>query len=237
MSDFERQFRTRAYDSARTNLATASIFKFVYGWMSVGLIITAVTAFLTAATGLCGGLLAGPAMYIFIGIELLLVFSLSAAIGKIHPLLAALMFLLYSVVNGITLSTIFFVYDIGSIGRVFFISAGMFGGLAVWGTITKNDLTSIGSICGMAVWGLIVALLVNLFLRSSGLDFFISFIGILVFSGLTMYDAAKIKQMAASEYALDAATKQRLAIIGALQLYLDFINLFLYILRFLGRRR
>lgn len=113
----------------------------------------------------------------------------------------------------------------------------MFGGLALWGTFTKGDLLSIGSVCGMALWGLVIAGIVNLFTQSSGLDLIVSFVGILVFTGLTMYDAQKVKQMAAAEGSMDSAAIRRVGILGALTLYLDFINLFLHILRFLGRKR
>lgn len=147
------------------------------------------------------------------------------------------MFAAYAALNGLTLSVIFLLYEIASVQRVFFITAGMFGCLAVWGSVTKDDLSSVGSICGMALWGLIIAGLVNLFLGSSRLDWILSLVGVAVFTGLTMFDAQKIKQAAAREALMDAASVHRVGIIGALTLYLDFINLFLYLLRLFGRRK
>ena len=128
-------------------------------------------------------------------------------------------------------------YQIALVQRVFFITAAMFGGLAVFGTVTKSDLSQIGSICGMALWGLVVAVVVNMFFHSSGFDWIVSFAGVLIFSGLTMWDAQKIKLLAQGEGAMDAATRHKVGLMGALELYLDFINLFIYLLRILGRSR
>ena len=120
---------------------------------------------------------------------------------------------------------------------MFFITAAMFGGLAVFGTVTKSDLSQIGSICGMALWGLIVAVFVNMFFHSSRFDWIVSFAGVLIFSGLTMWDAQKIKLLAQQEGSMDAATRHKVGLMGALELYLDFINLFLYLLRIFGKGR
>ena len=128
-------------------------------------------------------------------------------------------------------------YQLALVQRVFFITAAMFGGLAVFGTVTKSDLSQIGSICGMALWGLIVAVFVNMFFHSSRFDWIVSFAGVLIFSGLTMWDAQKIKLIAQQEGAMDAATRHKVGLMGALELYLDFINLFIYLLRILGRSR
>ena len=182
-------------------------------------------------------MLAGPGFYGCIIAELVVVLVLSAAIMKLPVWGACLLFLGYAALNGLTLSVVFIAYELASIERVFLITAGMFGGLAVWGTVTKGDLSKIGSVCGMALWGLIVASLVNIFMKSSGLDWIISFAGILIFSGLTMWDAQKIKLMAMNEGALDGTTVRKLGILGALTLYLDFVNLFLHILRFLGKKK
>ena len=237
MIDFEKQFGRPEYAAGSRQTALAATFKIVYGWMCAGLALSGVVAWFTAASGLWQTVLAGPGFLGCVIAELALVFVLTLAINKLPVAIAYLMFAAYAAVNGLTLSVVFIAYELASVQKVFFITAGMFGGLAAWGTFTKSDLSSIGSICGMALWGIILAGIVNIFTRSSGLDWAISFIAILVFTGLTMYDAQKIKQIAANERTLDAATRQRVGLVGALALYLDFINLFLYILRFLGKKK
>ena len=238
MIDFEKQFGQPDYAvNAQQTTGIAVTFKIVYGWMCAGLALSGVVAWLTASTNLWQTVLSGPGFFGCVVIELVLVFALSAFINKIPVVLAFVMFLVYAAFNGLTLSVIFVAYDLASVQKAFFITAGMFGGLAAWGTFTKSDLSSVGSVCGMALWGIILAGIVNIFLKSSGLDWTISFIAILVFTGLTMYDAQKIKQIAANERTLDAATRQRVGLVGALALYLDFINLFLYVLRFLGKKK
>ncbi|MDO5317188.1 MAG: Bax inhibitor-1/YccA family protein [bacterium] len=237
MIDYEQQFKRPGYDVDAQRGALATTFKIVYGWMSIGLTLSAVIAWYTAASGLWKTVLAGPGFYGCIIAELVVVLVLSAAIMKLPVWVACLLFLGYAALNGLTLSVVFVAYELASVERVFLITAGMFGGLAVWGTVTKGDLSKIGSICGMALWGLIVASLVNIFMKSSGLDWIISFTGILIFSGLTMWDAQKIKQMAENEGTMDATAIRKLGILGALTLYLDFVNLFLHILRFLGKKK
>ena len=237
MIDYEKEFGKPEYGLGARQVQIATTFKIVYGWMCAGLALSGVIAWYTAASGLWETVLQGPGFFGCIVAELALVFVLSMAINKLPVGVAYLMFLGYAALNGLTLSVVFIAYEIALVQKVFFITAGMFGGLALWGTFTKGDLSSIGSVCGMALWGLIIAGIVNLFTHSSGLDLVISFAGILIFTGLTMYDAQKVKQMAAQEGTLDRAAIQKLGIIGALQLYLDFINLFLHILRFLGRRK
>ena len=237
MVDYEQQFKDRELGVSARQTALATTFKIVYGWMSVGLVLSAVVAWYTAASGLWQTVLAGPGFYGCIIAELVVVLVLSAAIMKLPVWGACLLFLGYAALNGLTLSVVFIAYELASIERVFLITAGMFGGLAVWGTVTKGDLSKIGSVCGMALWRLIVASLVNIFMKSSGLDWIISLAGILIFSGLTMWDAQKIKLMAMNEGALDGTTVRKLGILGALTLYLDFVNLFLHILRFLGKKK
>jgi FtsH-binding integral membrane protein len=145
------------------------------------------------------------------------------------------MFALYSVLNGVTLSSIFLVYEIGSIATTFFVAAGTFGAMAIYGSVTKKDLTKVGNLCMMAVIGLIIATVVNLLIRSTMADMIISGVGVLVFVGLTAYDAQKIKNMLYG--AEESEMTNKIAVLGALSLYLDFINLFLYLLRFFGRRK
>ena len=237
MVDYESKFENPPYAARRGQLQVATVFKFVYGWMFAGLTLSGIVAWYTAASGLWQRILTGPGMIVCIIAELALVFILSSAINKIPVAIAYAMFLGYSALNGLTLSVVFIAYELALVQRVFFITAGMFGGLALWGTLTKEDLSSIGSICGMALWGLIIAGIVNIFVRSSGFDWILSLAGVAVFTGLTMYDAQKIKRLAASEGLMDGATMYKVGIIGALTLYLDFINLFLHLLRLMGRKR
>ena len=238
MVDFEKQFERPDYAGGQTlQTRIATTFKIVYGWMCAGLALSGVVAWYTATSGLWETILRGPGFMVCIVAEIVLVLVLSLAIGKMPVALAYLMFTGYAALNGLTLSVVFIAYELALVQKVFFITAGMFGGLALWGTFTKGDLSSIGSVCGMALWGLIIGSVVNMFTQSSGLDWILTFAGIIIFTGLTMYDAQKIKQMAAAEGSLDSASLHRAGIMGALALYLDFINLFLYILRFFGRKR
>ena len=170
-------------------------------------------------------------------VEIGLVIGLSAAINKLSFTAAALMFIIYSVVNGLTMSVIFLAYTATSIATTFFITAGAFAGLALIGYFTKKDLSTMGKFLLFALIGVIIASVVNIFVKSSGLDFIISIIGVLVFAGLTAYDSQKIKNMFLAYGDEVNDTTQKLAILGSLTLYLDFINLFLYLLRFLGKAR
>ena len=237
MVDYESQFESPAYAAQREQTKVATVFKYVYGWMFVGLALSGVVAWFTAASGLWQKVLMGPGMMACIIAELALVIILSCTIKKIPVALAYVMFIAYSALSGLTLSVVFLAYDLALVQRVFFITAGMFGGLALWGTFTKEDLSTIGSICGMALWGLIIAGIVNLFVHSSRFDWILSLAGVAVFTGLTMYDAQKIKKLAASQSMMDSATIHKVGIMGALTLYLDFVNLFLHLLRLMGRRR
>ncbi len=240
MVDFEKQFERPDYalpsgEVAKVRIATT--FKIVYGWMCAGLALSGVIAWYTATSGLYKTVLQGPGFMACIVAELVVVLVLSFAIGKMPVALAYLMFIGYAALNGLTLSVVFIAYELALVQRVFFITAGMFGGLALWGSFTKGDLSSIGSVCGMALWGLVIGSIVNLFTHSSGFDWILTFAGIIIFTGLTMYDAQKIKQLALAESSLDSTSLHKAGIMGALALYLAFINLFLYILRFFGRKR
>ncbi len=168
--------------------------------------------------------------------ELAIVIAISAAINRLSLTTATLLFVLYSVLNGATFSLIFAVYTMSSIANVFFITAGTFGVMAAYGYFTKRDLSSLGKLLLMALIGLIIATLVNVFLvKSSGFDLILSYAGVLIFVGLTAYDTQKIKQMLAMQTDMGEGA-QKVALLGALSLYLDFINLFLYLLRIFGRR-
>ena len=209
----------------------------VYVWMTLALVITGVTAYGVATSP---GLLMAIAtnQLLFWGLiiaEFGLVVAISAAINKLSLTTATLLFVLYSVINGATLSFIFAIYTMSSIASVFFITAGTFAVMAVIGYTTKKDLTSMGKILFMALIGIIIATIVNIFLKSTGLQMIVSYLGVLIFVGLTAYDSQKIKQMLLM--APDAGEgAQKIALLGALSLYLDFVNLFIYLLRIFGRR-
>lgn len=218
--------------------AFPALMRKVYVWMALALIITGVTAFGVAnSPGVINAIYSNSAvMWGLIIAELALVIGISAAINRLSLATATLLFVLYSAINGVVLSSIFLVYTTSSIASVFFITAGTFAVMAFVGYTTKADLTSLGKILLMALIGLIIASLVNVFfLKSTGFDLIVSYVGVLIFVGLTAYDSQKIKQMLMM--APDAGeSSQKLALLGALSLYLDFINLFIYLLRILGKR-
>ena len=220
----------------RLSTAFGYLMRKVYLWMTLALAITGFSAYLVAESGLVYTLFSNQIMiWVLIIAELGLVFGLSGAINKLSLTTATLMFVVYSVINGLTLSTIFVIYEPSVIAKVFFITAGAFAGLAFVGYTTKKDLSVMGKFLFMALIGLIIATLVNIFLKSSGLDLILSYGGVLIFAGLTAWDSQKIKEMCMSfEYA--DASAQKMALLGSLTLYLDFINLFLYLLRIFGRR-
>ena len=209
----------------------------VYVWMTLALVITGATAYGVATSpGLMMTIATNQLLFWGLIIaEFGLVIAISAAINKLSLTTATLLFILYSVSNGATLSFIFAVYTMSSIASVFFITAGTFAVMAVVGYTTKKDLTSMGKILLMALIGIIIATVVNIFLKSTGLEMIVSYLGVLIFVGLTAYDSQKIKQML--QTAPDAGEgAQKLALLGALSLYLDFVNLFIYLLRIFGRR-
>lgn len=225
-------------EQLQSSLAFPVLMRKVYLWMALAMVITGLTSYYVATSpALLEMIFTNSAVLwgLIIG-ELALVFGLSAAINKLSLPVATLMFVLYSVVNGATLSFVFLVYTSTSIVNVFLITAITFAVMAAYGYFTKKDLTSWGRMLFMVLIGLIIASIVNIFLKSSGMNMVISYIGVLVFVGLTAYDSQKIKEMLMQ--APDAGeTMQKLALLGALSLYLDFINLFLYLLRILGSSR
>lgn len=218
--------------------AFPALMRKVFVWMTLALAITGLTAYGVATSPTILSLIFSSKVTFFglIIAEFALVFAISGAINRLSLSTATLLFILYSVINGATLSTIFFAFSVATIGKVFFITAGTFGAMALVGYTTKTDLTSMGKLLFMALLGIIIASVVNMFVASSGLDLILSYVGVLVFVGLTAYDTQKIKQMC--QAAPDAGeSAQKLALIGALSLYLDFINLFLYLLRIFGNNR
>jgi FtsH-binding integral membrane protein len=212
----------------------------VYNWMAIGLGLTALTAFFVAGSETMLRLIFGNPI-VFFGLivgELALVWSLAARVHRMRAATATNLFMLYAVLNGATLSVIFIRYTMSSIASTFVVCALTFLAMSVYGWTTKKDLTSWGSFLFMGLIGIIVASLVNLFVRSSAMGMIISYIGVLIFVGLTAYDTQKIKAMAISQPAgLDGAVIRKGSILGALTLYLDFINLFLMLLHILGGNR
>jgi uncharacterized protein len=206
----------------------------VYNYMAIGVGLTGVVAILTyQLTG--PELLRSPLVWVFMLAPLALVFFISARINTLSTEAARLLFFVYAALVGLSLSTIFHVYTGASITRVFFISAATFGALSIWGYTTQRDLSGFGTFLFMGVIGIVIASLVNIFLRSSELDWLISVVGVGIFAGLTAYDTQRIK--GTYDRSDDAASAGRKAVMGALSLYLNFINLFMFMLRLAGNRR
>ena len=218
--------------------AFPALMRKVYVWMTLALAITALTAYGVASTpALLTAIYTSKCLFWgMIIAELGLVFYVSARIQRLSLSTATLLFILYSIINGATLAFIFALYSTSIIVQTFVVTAGTFGAMAVYGYFTKKDLTSWGRLLLMALIGLIIAGVVNIFLHNSTMDLIISGIGVLVFVGLTAYDSQKIKQMLLMQEDM-GETAQKVALMGALSLYLDFINLFLYLLRLFGRDR
>ena len=216
-----------------------TLLRSVYNWMMVGLFLSGLTAYFAANNSAVQQMIFGNSFaiwFLFLG-ELALVFVISGGMKSMSSSTAGILFVLFAVINGLTISSIFIVYTMQSISTTFFITALTFGATSFYGYVTKTDLTSIGKYLFMALIGIIIATLVNFFVHSSTLNWIVSYIGIIIFVGLTAYDTQKIKNI--GEKMLDRETEQfkRVAIIGALALYLDFINLFLILLRFTGGGR
>ena len=216
------------------------ILRNVYAWMTGGLALTGIIAIgISNNNGILRSLTNNP--IIFFGIiilEFILVIFLSSRVMSLNPTTAAGTFVLYAILNGLTISVIFIAYTSQSIALAFFTAAGTFAGTSLWGFTTKRDLSTIGSYTGMALWGSILATLINFFLRNQAIDYLISLAGVAVFVGLTAYDTQKIKRWT-NELGTNISEIDylRISIRGALILYLDFINLFLFLLRIFGRRK
>lgn len=222
--------------SKTSAVAQSTLMKNVYLWMTGALTITGLVAYYVAHDyDILSLIFSSKAVFwTLIIAEFGLVIGLNAAINKINALTATIMFLLYSVINGAMLSTVFVVYSQSAISTAFLTTAGTFGAMALYGSVTKRDLSKLGSLCIMALIGLIIAGIVNIFLGNTMVDLAISALGVLIFVGITAYDAQKIKAMLYGAEVND--TTQKIAVLGALSLYLDFINLFLHILRLFARR-
>ena len=252
MSDFDRNVAARGGFADRTAAVDAGLRAYmlrVYNYMAAAVALTGVVAYatfnaavvtdasgkITALTPFGQTIFSGPLSIVLLLGTLGLVFFISFRINRLQYTTAMTLFMLYAALLGVTLSSIFLAYTGASITRVFFISAASFGALSLYGYTTQRDLSPMGSFMIMGLFGIIIASLVNIFLKSSGLDWIISMIGVLVFAGLTAYDTQKIKEMY-SAYD-DGTVSGRKAVMGALSLYLDFINLFLMLLRLFGDRR
>lgn len=211
----------------------------VYGWMTLGLIITAVVAMATVQSESLRRFVFGT-KYMFMGLligEVLLVIALGAIIERISSAVAMAMFIVYAGLNGLTLSVVFLVYTSSSVASTFFVTAAMFGAMSAFGLLTKRDLSGIGGMLMMALVGLVIASVVNLIWANDMLYWIVTYAGVVIFVGLTAYDTQKIKVMALSLEGGQFELQKKAAIMGALKLYLDFINLLLLLLRLLGRRR
>jgi FtsH-binding integral membrane protein len=230
--------RDQTYPVPLSPTAAASFFPKVYGWMTAGLALTALAALFTLTSEGLLQLVFGNRM-VFYGLiigELGLVIALSAAINRISSLVATLMFLLYSALNGVTFAGIFLMYTSSSIASTFLVASGTFAAMGLYGYATKRDLTGWGSFLFMGLIGIVIASLVNIFLQSAMITWVTTYIGVFVFVGLTAYDTQKLKRIGEAGFA-DGETQKKAAILGALTLYLDFINLFLMLLRIMGNRR
>lgn len=216
-----------------------ALFRKVYQFMAMGLILTALAAYMTASSTFMISLLySSRAPMIIIAIaEIGLVLWLSAGINKLSASSARNIFFVYSILNGLLCSSVLLVYTGESISKAFLSTAGMFGAMSIYGLYTNRDLTSMGSFLRMGLFGLIIAMVINLFMRSSAMELYISIFGIIIFLGLTAYDTAKIKAIANNSGSFDDDMTGKIAVIGALSLYLDFINLFLYLVRLFGKQR
>lgn len=229
---------TRNYTAEQTQVIQAVFMSKVYTWMSGGLAITGLIAMWVASTPeLISAIIENRMVFfgLIIG-EVLLVGYLISVIQKISAQTAGIIFTAYAALNGLTLSVVFLAYTSASIGTTFFVTAGTFGAMSIYGYYTKKDLTSWGNLLFMALIGLIIASVVNFFMQSEMMYWLITYAGVLIFVGLTAYDTQKIKRMStANEIGSEAEAKS--AIVGALMLYLDFINLFLMLMRILGDRK
>jgi len=217
----------------------AAVMRRVYLWMALGLLVTAGTAAFVSASPLFAMLAGQPLIFLVLMLaEIGVVLGLSWGINRLSPATALMLFFAYAVLNGLTFSVLFVVYTLGSVAFTFFAAAGLFGVMSLVGYTTRMDLSKMGSFLLMGLIGLVIAMLVNIFWTNSVLGGIITFVGILLFLGLTVYDTQRIKRMTVQAMQMgDENVQARMGILGALSLYLDFINIFLFLLRLGGRRR
>lgn len=233
-NNFYNQVEERAQSSA---LSFPALMSKVYLWMTLALVVTGMTAYYVASTpAILYAIVSNQIAFwgLFIG-ELVLVFVLSSRIMSLSFVTASLMFVIYSIMNGVFFSFILLAYTEQSIATTFLITAGTFGAMSLFGFVTKRDLSAMGRILFMLLIGLIIATVVNIFMKAEGLTLILNYAGVVIFVGLTAYDTQSIKQML-QEYG-DKEGAEKIALLGSLSLYLDFINLFIYLLRFFGESR
>ena len=233
-NDFYNQVEERAQGSA---LAFPALMSKVYLWMTLALVVTGMTAYYVASSPtILYAIVSNQIAFwgLFIG-ELVLVFVLSSRIMSLSFVTASLMFVIYSIMNGVFFSFILLAYTEQSIATTFLITAGTFGAMSLFGFVTKRDLSAMGRILFMLLIGLIIATVVNIFMKAEGLTLILNYAGVVIFVGLTAYDTQSIKQMLQEHGDKEGAEK--IALLGSLSLYLDFINLFIYLLRFFGESR
>src|SRR4051812_47901883 len=224
------------YQSGVRSTTISQFFNAVYAWMAAGLALTAVVAWWVSTHPQLMMSLRGPGLLVLFLVQIGLVMAVSGAINRLSATSATALFMLYAALNGLFFAALFIVYAQATLAATFFVTAGTFAAVSIYGFVTKTDLTSMGGFLMMALIGLIIASVVNIFFASSALYWIITYAGVLIFVGLTAYDTQKLK-MIAIQTENDPALAARLSISGALMLYLDFINLFLFILRILGNRR
>jgi FtsH-binding integral membrane protein len=235
MAQFNPQPAWISSSTAESETRVRAFIKSVYAWMFGGLLLTSLAAAWVVTSPAMKQLILGNRgmWFVLVLIEFGLVFAISAGLRRFSPAAAASMFLVYSLLNGFTLSVILFAFTQASIVQAFVTAAGMFGAMSVYGMVTRRDLTSVGSFLFMGLIGIVISSVVNMFLHSAALDFAISVIGVFIFVGLTAWDTQKLKSYATAT----GPMRESLAVFGALALYLDFINLFLFLLRIFGNRR
>ena len=231
---------TYSVKSSQTQVIVNEFIRSVYNWMGIGLALTGFIAYFVSNNAQIQNLIFGNKL-VFFGLiiaELALVYIISARVNKIQASTATSLFIIYAALNGATLASLFLVYTSSSITSTFFICSATFVACSIFGMTTKRDLTSMGGFMAMGLIGILIASVVNMFIRSSAMNMIISYIGVIVFVGLTAYDTQKLKHMAMTQPSgLEAGVIRKGAILGALTLYLDFINLFIMLLSVLGGRR
>lgn len=225
------------YQFESAKVTESSVIKNIFMWMAAGLALTGAVSHGLYTSGLVVQLIRSGMLLPLIIAEFALVFILSRNIMKFKATTGIMLFLIYSALNGVTLSTIFLTYTYTSIANTFFITAVLFAVMALYGVTTKRDLTKMGTYLIMGLIGVIIASLVNFFLQSNGLNYLISIAGVVIFTGLTAYDVQKFSRISREIGNEGGDVAMKVSVIGALNLYLDFINLFLFMLRFLGRRK
>lgn len=240
MDNYVKNYST-SYETSSVEGTIASVYKNMFGWMAAALGLSALSAYVVidriyASEAFANAFFSSSAMWIMAIASFAMVFVLSGALHKLSMTSASLLFALYSVLMGAWIAPVLLIYTAESVTQVFLITAGTFGGMAVYGHITSRDLSKLGSILMMALIGIIIASLVNIFMHSSGMSLIISYISVVIFCGLTMYDVQKFKNIIYNYGQADDQIR-KIALLGALNLYMDFLNLFLYLLRILGSRR